>query len=144
MVEPERPEELFGDRCGKFISFRPAYDAASARRGRVAECSIRDRVLAGCPGNSHGGSASSEGAEHRTTGVGLTRRHTRCQPVDMTEAASQLVGQYEALSEADRQEVLLELLRRTAMAEHDLPDDGDLVAAADEVFRELDHHENPA
>ena len=62
----------------------------------------------------------------------------------MTEAASELVGQFEALSEAERQEVLLELLRRTVVSEHELPDDDDLVAAADEVFLELDHHENSA
>ncbi len=62
----------------------------------------------------------------------------------MTEAAIELVGQFEALSEAERQEVLLELLRRTAVSEHELPDDDDLVAAADEVFLELDHHENSA
>ena len=56
----------------------------------------------------------------------------------MTETVRELVDQFDSMSEAERQEVLVEMLRRAAVGEHDLPDDVDLLTAADEVFRELD------
>ena len=59
----------------------------------------------------------------------------------MTETARELADQFDSLSEAERQEVLVEMLRRATAGGHDLPDDVDLLAAADEVFRELDQHE---
>jgi len=60
----------------------------------------------------------------------------------MTQAAKKFVGEFDALPESERQEVLAELLRRAAAGPHDLPNDQDLIAAADEVFRELDRREH--
>lgn len=59
----------------------------------------------------------------------------------MTQAAKKFVGEFEALPEAAREEVLAELLRRAAAGRHDLPNEQDLIAAADEVFQELDRRE---
>jgi hypothetical protein len=59
----------------------------------------------------------------------------------MTQAAKKLLEEFEALQDADRAEVLAELLRRVALAPHDLPDDDDLTAAADRLFSELDGRE---
>jgi hypothetical protein len=52
-----------------------------------------------------------------------------------------LVHQFEALPEAERQEVLAELLRRARSEPHDLPTDEDLTAAADRLFQDLDKRE---
>jgi hypothetical protein len=38
---------------------------------------------------------------------------------------------------------MAELARRVALAPHDLPQDEDLVAAADRLFTELDRREQP-
>jgi hypothetical protein len=59
----------------------------------------------------------------------------------MTQAAQKLLEQFDALQEGDRAEVLAELLRRVAVSPHDLPDPDDLVAAADQIFVELDRRE---
>jgi len=59
----------------------------------------------------------------------------------MTQAAKKLLEEFDALQERDRAEVLAELLRRIALAPHDLPDHDDLVAAADQLFVELDRRE---
>jgi hypothetical protein len=59
----------------------------------------------------------------------------------MTQAAKKLLEEFDALQEHDRAEVLAELLRRVALSPHDLPDSDDLVAAADEIFVELDRRE---
>ena len=59
----------------------------------------------------------------------------------MTQGAKKLLEEFETLPEPDRAEVLLELLRRTALAPHDLPDSDDLTAAADRLFLELDRRE---
>lgn len=59
----------------------------------------------------------------------------------MTQAAKKLLEEFEALQEADRAEVLAELLRRVALSPHDLPDPDDLVAAAEQIFVELDRRE---
>ena len=59
----------------------------------------------------------------------------------MTQTAKKFVGEFEALPEADREEVLAELLRRAAAAPHDLPDQEDMIAAADQVFQELDRRQ---
>ena len=59
----------------------------------------------------------------------------------MTQAAKKLLEEFEALQDADRAEVLAELLRRVALAPHDLPDSDDLTAAADRLFSELDRRE---
>lgn len=62
----------------------------------------------------------------------------------MTEAAKKLLEAFDSLSQPERQELPRELLRRAASSEHGLPDDADLVAAADEVFLDLDRRENQA
>jgi hypothetical protein len=59
----------------------------------------------------------------------------------MTQAAKKLLEQFDALQEGDRAEVLAELLRRVALAPHDLPDADDLVSAADQIFLDLDRRE---
>jgi len=59
----------------------------------------------------------------------------------MTQASKKLLDQFDALPEQDRAELVAELLRRTAFAPHDLPQDQDLIAAADRLFVELDRHE---
>lgn len=59
----------------------------------------------------------------------------------MSHATQRLVHDFEALSEAERQEVLAELLRRAASEPHDSPDEDDLVAAADQAFQQLDRGE---
>jgi hypothetical protein len=59
----------------------------------------------------------------------------------MTQAAKKLLEEFDALQEGDRAEVLAELLRRVALAPHDLPDSDDLVSAADQIFLELDRRE---
>ncbi len=59
----------------------------------------------------------------------------------MTQTAKKFVGEFDALPEADREQVLAELLRRAAAEPHELPNDEDMVAAADEVFLELDRRE---
>jgi hypothetical protein len=61
----------------------------------------------------------------------------------MTETAKKLLETFDALPEPERQEVAREILRRTALAEHGWLEDAELVALADEVFRELDHAEEP-
>jgi hypothetical protein len=43
----------------------------------------------------------------------------------MTQVAKKLLEEFEALQESDRTEVLAELLRRIALAPHDLPDSDD-------------------
>ena len=59
----------------------------------------------------------------------------------MTQAAKKLLDEIEALSEQDRSELMAELLRRAAHAPHDLPQDTELVAAADRLFLDLDRRE---
>ena len=59
----------------------------------------------------------------------------------MTQAAKKVIEEFDALQDADRAEVLAELLRRVALAPHDLPDSDDLAAAADRLFVELDRRE---
>jgi hypothetical protein len=60
----------------------------------------------------------------------------------MTQAAKKLLEEFDALQDVDRAEGLAELLRRVAMAPHDLPDPNDLTAAADQLFLELDASRN--
>lgn len=59
----------------------------------------------------------------------------------MTEAARKLLDTFDALQEADRQEVLREILRRAALAHHGAPSDTELIAAADGMFLDLDRRE---
>ncbi len=59
----------------------------------------------------------------------------------MTPVVEKLVAQVEALPERQRQEVIAALLQRAKTEPHDLPDDADLVAAADVLLQELDRRE---
>jgi hypothetical protein len=61
----------------------------------------------------------------------------------MTPAAKKLLEEFDALHEGDQAEVLAELLRRIAATPYDLPDPEDLVAAANQLFVELDRGEQP-
>jgi hypothetical protein len=61
----------------------------------------------------------------------------------MTETAKRLLDTFDALSEPERQEIAREILLRTALWAHGSLEDAELVALADEVFRELDHAEEP-
>ncbi len=65
-----------------------------------------------------------------------------CESRAMTRAAKKLIDEFEALPNEDRAEVLAELLRRVALAPHDLPSDEDLTAAADRLFADLDRRED--
>jgi hypothetical protein len=60
----------------------------------------------------------------------------------MSEAAKTLLDQFDSLPVSEREQVLLQLLRREAFSDHDLPDHAALTAAADEVFLGLDRHES--
>ena len=59
----------------------------------------------------------------------------------MTQTAKKFVGEFDALPETEREQVLAELLRRAAAGPHDLPNENDLTAVADQVFQELDRRE---
>ncbi|OLC47043.1 MAG: hypothetical protein AUH43_12585 [Acidobacteria bacterium 13_1_40CM_65_14] len=59
----------------------------------------------------------------------------------MTQAAKKLLDEFDALPDQDRSELVAELVRRVALAPHDLPQDDDLVAAADRLFVEMDRRE---
>lgn len=52
-----------------------------------------------------------------------------------------MLKSFEALSEADRREVLEQLLRRAAELPYSFPADDELLHAADQVFQELDRRE---
>jgi hypothetical protein len=59
----------------------------------------------------------------------------------MTSAARQLLDSFDALPDADKHQVAVEILRRFAgVVEGDLPDSA-LTEAADELFRALDAEE---
>ena len=62
-------------------------------------------------------------------------------PEAMTHTAKEFVGAFDALPEAEREQILAELLRRAAAGPHDLPNEKDLTAVADQVFQELDRRE---
>lgn len=61
----------------------------------------------------------------------------------MSNAARKFLDTFDALPPAERQEVVLEILRRTAVAEHEFPEDRDLVESADAVFLAYDQDEQP-
>jgi hypothetical protein len=60
----------------------------------------------------------------------------------VTQATKKLIAEFEALPEPDRSECIAELARRVALAPHEVPEDEDLVAAADRLFVELDRRES--
>ncbi|MDW8255360.1 MAG: hypothetical protein RMM58_15925 [Chloroflexota bacterium] len=59
----------------------------------------------------------------------------------MGDAARHLLKSFDALSEAERREVLEELLRRAADLPYSFPSDDELVRAAEAVFKEYDRRE---
>ncbi len=59
----------------------------------------------------------------------------------MSDAAKKIIEAFEALAAGERQEVIRELLRRAAVVDLGFPIDEELVAAADEIFRDLDRGE---
>jgi hypothetical protein len=52
----------------------------------------------------------------------------------MARTARKLLEEFDSLSDADRAEVVAEVLGRAASSQHGFPKDGDLTAAADGVF----------
>ena len=56
--------------------------------------------------------------------------------------ARKLLDSFDALPPAEQQEVVLEILRRTADADHGFPEDTDLVETADAVFLGYDRDED--
>ena len=77
----------------------------------------------------------------RDYGTELDGPGLKCESESMTRATQRLLDEFEALPNEDRAELVAELLRRTALAPHEVPADDDLVAAADRLFAELDRHE---
>ena len=61
----------------------------------------------------------------------------------VTPATQKLIEEFEALPDRDQSELVAELARRVAVAPHDLPQNDDLVAAADRLFADLDRREQP-
>lgn len=57
----------------------------------------------------------------------------------MTHPAEKIIESFDALSDAEKREVIAVLLRKTATLEP-MTDD-ELLAAADQVFLDFDHHE---
>ncbi|MGA2216655.1 MAG: hypothetical protein ABSG51_01120 [Terracidiphilus sp.] len=59
----------------------------------------------------------------------------------MLAAAQHVLDAFEGLPHPARQQVLDEMLRRAALEHHELPDDNELVAAADSLFLQMDRDE---
>ena len=60
----------------------------------------------------------------------------------MTETIQQLLSSFDVLSDADKHQVAMEILRRVPLTEEgDIPENA-LVGAADELFRTLDAEED--
>ena len=59
----------------------------------------------------------------------------------MSDAAKRIIEAFEALPQAERQEVIRELLRRAAIVDLGFPSDEELVVAAGDVFQDLDRRE---
>lgn len=59
----------------------------------------------------------------------------------MIDAAEKLLDEFESLPEEARSEVIAELVRRVALYPHGVPEEVDLVAAADTLFLALDLRE---
>lgn len=59
----------------------------------------------------------------------------------MSRSSEALIAAFEKLPLAEREEVVAELLRRVALADHEGPTNEDLVAAADDIFVALDRRE---
>jgi hypothetical protein len=61
----------------------------------------------------------------------------------MTQATKKLLDEFDALPDREQSELVAERARRIALAPHDLPQDEDLLAAADRLFTDLDRREQP-
>jgi hypothetical protein len=59
----------------------------------------------------------------------------------MGDAAQHLLKSFEALSEADRREVLEQLIRCASELPYSFPSDDEFLRAADQVFQEFDRRE---
>jgi hypothetical protein len=59
----------------------------------------------------------------------------------MGSGAKAVLDAFEHLPSGERNEVVLELLRRAAESSHEGPSDDELLRAADDVFLELDRRE---
>jgi len=59
----------------------------------------------------------------------------------MSSGAKAVLDAFEQLPLGERNEVVLELLRRAAASPHESPSDDELLRAADEVFLELGRRE---
>jgi hypothetical protein len=60
----------------------------------------------------------------------------------MSPGAKSVLEAFDSLSSEEREEVLGELLRRAGHSDHESPGDEELLAAADQVFMELDRRES--
>lgn len=72
----------------------------------------------------------------------VTVNHSTIEIQSMTAAARRFIESFATLSETDRHEVLIELLRRNADIPYVAPSDEELLVAADTVFQELDRRES--
>ena len=59
----------------------------------------------------------------------------------MSHGAKSVLEAFEALPTEEREEVLAEMIRRAALRDHELLQDEDLTAAADQIFVEYDRSE---
>ncbi len=62
--------------------------------------------------------------------------------MSLTQTAKDILNTLDSLPEAEQNEVIREVLRRTTLSEHHSPNDDELIAAADELFLNLDQAEN--
>jgi hypothetical protein len=80
-------------------------------------------------------------------GLGITdkldAKHTTWDSEFVTQATQKMLEEFEALPDQERSELVAELARRVALAPHGVPQDEDLVAAADRLFTEFDRREQP-
>ena len=60
----------------------------------------------------------------------------------MSSGAKSVLDAFEQLPAAEREEVVAELLRRTAASLHESPTDEELLGAADAIFVEMDRRES--
>ena len=60
----------------------------------------------------------------------------------MAQNAKSVLDAFDSLPVAEREQVMLELMRRAARGDHEAPGDEELIAAADRVFLELDRRES--
>ena len=73
----------------------------------------------------------------------LDAKNTTWDSDFVTHATEKLIAKFETLPDRDRSELVAELARRVALGPHDLPQEEDLVAAADRLFTDLDRRERP-